>query len=49
MNKYNSTNIDIKPIRKKEKQKYSIRDVRFDTSRYTENKPRIIKKIPLEL
>ncbi len=49
MNKYHSTNIDTIQIRKKEKQKYSIKDVHFDTTKYTEKKPRIIKKIPLEL
>lgn len=49
MNKYHSTNIDTKQIRKKEKHKYSIKDVSFDTTKYIEKKPRIIKKIPLEL
>lgn len=33
----------------KKYEKYTIKDVHFDTSKYVENKPCVIKKIPLKL
>lgn len=47
MTKYTSSNINIYSNNHKKPQKYSVKDVHFDTSKYIENKPRIIKRIPI--
>ena len=47
MTKYTSSNINIYLNKKKKTRKFSVKDVYFDTSKYIENKPRIIKRIPI--